>query len=486
MTTVYTLLSWLFFFLYWLLIAAVTVRVLVKRRPVTSAMTWLLIIYILPLVGIIAYIAFGELHLGKRRVAKAQQMWPSVATWLEGLRHSKHIFATENSAVAEPLFQLCEKRQGIAGVKGNRIQLMTTCEESLKAIVNDINNASHSIEMVFYIWQPGGLVDGVTEALINAAKRGVKCRVMVDSAGSWHFFRGPYPDQMRQAGIEFIESLKVSLWRFFLRRMDLRQHRKIILIDNYISYTGSMNMVDPRYFKQDAGVGQWVDVLVRMEGPVSTTLGIVYAFDWEMETGQRMLPPPPDTNIMPFERDDGHTTQVIASGPGFPDELIQQSLMTAIFSARKQLIFTTPYFVPSDDLMHAICTAAMRGVDVSIIMPRQNDSFLVRWASRSFYTELLESGVKIYQFEDGLLHTKSVLVDGELSLVGSVNLDMRSLWLNFEITVVIDDKVFGSDLTIVQYDYIARSTRLELEEWEQRPFWNRIVERLCYFFSPLL
>lgn len=291
---------------------------------------------------------------------------------------------------------------------------------------------------------------------------------------------------MRAAGIEFIESLKVNLMRFFLRRMDLRQHRKIIVIDNYISYTGSMNMVDPRYFKQDAGVGEWVDILVRMEGPVSTTLGIVYAFDWEMETGQRILPPPPDTNIMPFEQANGHTTQMIASGPGFPDELIQQSLMTAIFSARKQLIMTTPYFVPSDDLLHAICTAAMRGVDVSIVMPRQNDSFLVRWASRSFYTELLEAGVKIYQFEDGLLHTKSVLVDGELSLVGSVNLDMRSLWLNFEITVVIDDKNFGSDLTLVQYDYIARSTRLEIEEWEQRPFWNRVVERLCYFFSPLL
>lgn len=291
---------------------------------------------------------------------------------------------------------------------------------------------------------------------------------------------------MRAAGIEFIESLKVNLMRFFLRRMDLRQHRKIVVIDNYISYTGSMNMVDPRYFKQDAGVGEWVDILVRMEGPVSTTLGIVYAFDWEMETGQRVLPPPPDSNIMPFEQANGHTTQIIASGPGFPDELIQQSLMTAMFSARKQLIMTTPYFVPSDDLLHAICTAAMRGVDVSIIMPRQNDSFLVRWASRSFYSELLAAGVKIYQFEDGLLHTKSVLVDGELSLVGSVNLDMRSLWLNFEITVVIDDKSFGSDPTLVQYDYIARSTRLEIEEWEQRPFWNRVVERICYFFSPLL
>ncbi|MGL5954565.1 MAG: PLDc N-terminal domain-containing protein, partial [Providencia rustigianii] len=149
MATVYTLMSWLLFFLYWLIVAAVTVRILVTRRPVTSAMTWLLIIYILPLVGIIAYAAFGELHLGRRRIDKAHQMWPSVATWLENLRHSKHIFANDNSPVAEPLFQLCEKRQGIAGVKGNRIQLLTTSEDSLKAIANDINNAQNSIEMVF-------------------------------------------------------------------------------------------------------------------------------------------------------------------------------------------------------------------------------------------------------------------------------------------------------------------------------------------------
>ncbi|WP_242503517.1 phospholipase D-like domain-containing protein, partial [Proteus mirabilis] len=185
-------------------------------------------------------------------------------------------------------------RQGINGVKGNKIQLLTTCEDSLNAITRDINNARDNIEMVFYIWQSGGLVEEVTEALIQAAKRGVKCRIMVDSAGSRSFFRTNGPARMRAAGIEFVESLQVNLFRFFLRRMDLRQHRKIVLIDNYISYTGSMNMVDPRYFKQDAGVGQWIDIMVRMEGPVSTTLGIIYAFDWEMETGERHLPPPPD------------------------------------------------------------------------------------------------------------------------------------------------------------------------------------------------
>ncbi|MDT9587694.1 MAG: cardiolipin synthase [Candidatus Arsenophonus melophagi] len=487
MATVYTVLNWALLFLYWLMIATVTIRILLKRRPVTSVLTWLLIIYIIPLVGVITYLAFGELHLGKRRVMKAQYMWPSVETWLKNLKKSKHIFCKSYSRVAEPLFELCEKQQKIGGVKGNKIQLLTNYQDALMTIIRDINSSRLNIEMVFYIWQVGGLVDDVMEALINAAKRGIKCRIMIDSAGSWSFFHTHQPKKMRAAGIELIESLKVNLFRFFLRRMDLRQHRKIIIIDNYISYVGSMNMVDPRFFKKNAGVGEWIDIIVRMEGPVSTTLGVLYAFDWEMETGQRILPPPPpDINMMPFKKSSGHTTQVIASGPGFPAKLIQQSLITAIFSARKQLIITTPYFVPSDDLIHAICTAATRGVEVLIVIPNRNNSFLVRWASRSFYSELLESGVKIYQFNDGLLHTKSLSVDGELSLIGSVNLDMRSLWINFEITVVIDDKSFSNDLIVVQYDYIARSTPLIQKHWNQRPLWNRVMERLCYFFSPLL
>jgi len=226
--------------------------------------------------------------------------------------------------------------------------------------------------------------------------------------------------------------------------------------------------------------------MARMEGPVATTMGIVYSCDWEIETGKRILPPEPDLNQMPFEQESGHTLQVIASGPGFPEDMIHQALLTATYSARERLVMTTPYLVPSDDLLHAICTAAQRGVDVSIILPMKNDSMMVGWASRAFFGELLEAGVKIYQFEDGLLHTKSILVDGQLSLVGTVNLDMRSLWLNFEITLVIDDAGFGDDLGRVQDDYIARSHLLDVEAWLKRPFWHRIVERLFYFFSPLL
>lgn len=486
MTTFYTLLSWLLVLGYWLLIAGVTLRVLMKRRAVPSAMAWLLVIYILPLVGIIAYLSFGELHLGKRRAERASRMWPSTAKWLRELAEYRQIFATENSEVARSLFQLCERRQGIGGIKGNQLQLLTTFEDTIKGLVRDIDLARSGIEMVFYIWQSSGLVEQVTAALKKAAQRGVTCRILLDSAGSVDFFHSTYPSQMREAGIEVVEVLKVNLFRAFLRRMDLRQHRKVVLIDNRIAYTGSMNMVDPCFFKQDAGVGQWVDLMARIEGPITTTMGIIYCCDWEMETGQRLLPPPPDVGLMPFEQERGHTVQVIASGPGYPEDMIHQALLTAVYSARHQLIMTTPYFVPSDDLLHAICTAAQRGVDVSIILPHKNDSVLVGWASRAFFNELFAAGVKIYQFHDGLLHTKSVLVDGQLSLVGTVNLDMRSLWLNFEITLVIDDDGFGSDLACVQEDYIARSRLMDESKWQQRPYWQRIVERLFYFFSPFL
>lgn len=486
MTTFYTVLSWLLVLGYWLLIAGVTLRILMKRRAVPSAMAWLLVIYILPLVGIVAYLSFGELHLGKRRAERASRMWPSTAKWLRELKEYRRIFATENSEVARSLFQLCERRQGIGGIKGNQLQLLTTFEDTIKALVRDIALARSEIQMVFYIWQPGGLVEQVTSALENAAQRGIKCRILLDSAGSVNFFHSTAPARMREAGIEVVEALQVNLFRAFLRRMDLRQHRKVILIDNRIAYTGSMNMVDPRFFKQDAGVGQWVDLMARIEGPITTTMSIIYCCDWEMETGQRLLPPPPDVNLMPFEQERGHTVQVIASGPGYTEDMIHQALLTAVYAARHQLIMTTPYFVPSEDLLHAICTAAQRGVDVSIILPHKNDSVLVGWASRAFFNELFAAGVKIYQFQGGLLHTKSVLVDGQLSLVGTVNLDMRSLWLNFEITLVIDDDGFGSDLACVHEDYIARSRLMDESKWQQRPYWQRLVERVFYFFSPFL
>ncbi|GAA5109615.1 cardiolipin synthase [Orbus sasakiae] len=481
----YAWMSSLIFFSYWFLVVATTLRIVTKRRPTTFVVAWMLVIYILPVVGIILYFLLGETHLGQRRVKRAQEMRPIINTFIQKLHDFPSIFTKQVSSVAKPLFQLCKHQTGLDGISGNHIVLMSTPDEIFDNLIADINQASSNIEMVFYIWYKGGRANEVEDALIDAVKRGVVCRLMLDSAGSRQFLKTDESHRMREAGIEIVESLKVNLLRFMFRRLDLRQHRKVAIIDNHIAYTGSMNIVDPRFFKQNKNVGEWVDVMIRMNGPITTLMGAIYASDWELETGKKLSLPKVTDFVEPPEEKQ-HIMQLIPSGPGYTENMIHQALLTAIYSAQDEIIFTTPYLVPSDDLLHAICTAAQRGVKVSIIIPQNNDSLMVNWASRAFFSDLLESGVKLYQFQHNLLHTKSVLIDNQLSLVGTVNLDMRSLWLNFELTAVIDDTEFANNLNKLLQSYLQQSKEIPLLEWRKRPFWQHIIERLFYFFAPLL
>lgn len=483
--TFYTIFNTLLIIGYWIITVFVILRILMKRAPVTDVIAWLLIIHLLPVIGLFIYAFLGERRLGTKRATQAVQTWQSISKWTEKLKERDDIFATQISPVAEPLFDLCKHKYQIGGIKDNLLTLYKNAHDVIDKIVEDIDGAQKSVEMIFYIWSDKGKTIEVSQALIRAVKRGISCRIMLDSVGSNAFFRTEICRKMQKEGIVIIEALEVGLFRSLFRRIDLRQHRKLVIIDENISYTGSMNMVDPRFFKQNAGVGEWIDIMIRMVGPISFMMQMIYTFDWEMETDEHIIPSIPDKK---FALDDktGHVLQVIASGPGTDDNMISQSLLTAIYSARTSIIMTTPYFVPSDELLHAICTAAERGIDVHIILPTKNDSTMVQWASRTFFSTLLEAGVKLHKFNGGLLHTKSVLIDDELSLVGTVNLDMRSLWLNFEITAVIDDKGFGKDLKQLQHEYMSQSTLLRLEDWKKRPIWHLVIERLFYFFAPLL
>ena len=484
-TSFHALISTLIFLVYWLIVVSTTLRIVFKRRPTTYVIAWMLVIYILPLVGVILYFLLGEVHLGQQRVKRAQKMRPAISKFINQLSNFPDIFTNKVSQVSRPIFQLCKHQTGLDGINGNHIELLSETNIIFDRLIDDINHATSNIEMVFYIWNEGGRADEVEHALIQATKRGVTCRLMVDSAGSRHFIKSNVSKRMRDAGIMIVEALQVNLLRFMFRRLDLRQHRKVAIIDNYISYTGSMNIVDPRFFKQNKHVGKWVDIMVRMNGPVTTLMGALYASDWELETG-KYLSLPKITDFAEPPEDKKHIMQLIASGPGYMENMIHQVLLTAIYSAQEQIIFTTPYLVPSDDILHAVCTAAQRGVEVIIIIPKNNDSLMVKWASRAFFSELLNGGVKLYQFNDNLLHTKSVLIDNQLSLVGTVNLDMRSLWLNFEITTVIDDAEFAKSLSVLLQKYLSNSDKINPKEWNQRPIWQRIVERLFYFFAPLL
>ncbi|CAL4321969.1 Cardiolipin synthase A [Buchnera aphidicola (Neophyllaphis podocarpi)] len=485
MSILYKIINWVIFLGYWIFITFIIIKILNKRRTIPYSLSWILIIYFLPLFGIITWVFFGELYSDKKKDKIASIILPQTTNWFNSLKINKSFFNIKNSDVASSVFKLCKNRQCLSGIKCNKLELLTSTKKIIKIIIQDINLAKYNIEMVFYIWKPGGIVDEVAMALIKSSKRGILCRIILDSAGSIEFFKSPWVKIMRNSGIQIVEAMKVNLFRIFLRRVDLRQHRKIILIDNYIAYTGSMNLIDPLFFKQSLGIGQWVDIMARMEGPIAATIGIVYSFDWEIETGKRILPIF-NVNYKKNNFKNKNVIQVIASGLGFPENMIHQVLLTVFYSAKKRLIITTPYLVPSDDLLHAICTASHRGVKVTIIIPKNNDSLLVHWASKAFFTELLESGVKIYQFKKGLLHTKSILVDNQLSVIGTVNLDMRSIWLNFEITLIIDDKLFSKNLYCIQKEYINNSILINKKLWNTRSIWKKIIEKIFYFFSPLL
>ena len=443
-----------------------------------------MIIYIIPIVGVACYFLFGELNLGRKRAERAKMMFSPFEAWFSRLNdchaHAPESFGRHIYRIDE----LCNNRLGLPALSGNTLSLQSSPNDILHSIIQDIESAKTSIRMVFYIWHPGGLADAVASALIQAAKRGVHVKVLLDSAGSPRFFRSEWCKMMKGAGVEVVQALEVSPWRIFLRRLDLRQHRKIIVIDDMVAYTGSMNMVDPAFFKQSSGVGQWIDIMVRVTGPTVNVLSAIHCWDWEVETGERSLPAVPECQIEPSQPQ--HPVQVVPSGPGMPEHLISQVLILAINQANHSVRITTPYFVPSSDLLETLKMTAQRGIKVELIIPHKNDSTMVQWASRAFYTELMQSGVSIYEFYGGLLHTKSVVIDEQLCLVGTVNMDMRSLWLNFELTLAIDDESFTKEMFWLQQTYISESYTVSLQDWQQRSLYSRFLERVFYLFNPLL
>lgn len=470
--------------LYWVLVAGVTLRVVIKRRSVSVSMAWLMIIYILPVLGVIMYFLIGELNLGRKRGERADQMFEAYRGWFNQLHDcAAHVPDKMPTQIAH-IDHLCTNRMDIPALGFNTLSLLTTPKGILGAIVDDIDNAQTHVRMEFYIWHPGGLADNVARALMNAAQRGVKVEVLLDSAGSLSFFRSDWPKRFKLSGVNVVQALQVNPMRAFLRRLDLRLHRKIIAIDDAIAYTGSMNLVDPSCFKQSAGVGEWVDIMIRVKGPAVNVLAAIHAWDWEAETGIQSLPSHPECHIETLE--ELHPIQVVPSGPGMPHNLIQQVLGIAISRADKSVTITTPYFVPSEELLEVLRTVAQRGVKVRLIIPQKNDSIMVQWASRAYYAELLSAGVEIYEFHGGLLHTKSVVIDDTYCLVGTVNLDMRSLWLNFEVTLVVDDKAFTEEMVWLQRQYIEQSHQLDKEDWSKRSFTHRFLERAFFLFSPLL
>ena len=468
---------------YGFILLALSLRILMKRRPVGVTLAWLLFLYILPVLGIGFYLLFGERYLGRLRARRAAIQFQYYSLWLQKILVTQQDLSLSNSVI-RPVMELTRGSVGMPVITGSEWQLFTEAAAVFERLCVDINDAQETIFIEFYILESKGDVERILMALESAAVRGVSVYLMLDSVGSNRFLRSKRCNAMVANGVKILDVLHANYLRMTLRRQDLRQHRKLISIDNKIAYTGSLNLADPRHFKTKSGVGPWVDIMVRLEGDISKIIQGTLVFDWEMETGVRLeehlqwpeFSPTSDTNLM----------QLLPSGPALDEEILLQVLLTAIHNAQHRITITTPYFVPDEALLQALKSTAKRGLEVTLIVPSKNDSKLAQYASRSFYDELLQAGVQIMHFNGGLLHSKIVIIDDHLVLMGSVNLDMRSLWLNFEATLMVDDDTFCQQMLTITSDYESRSHQLQRHEWQQRSHLKRIAENLAQLASPLL
>lgn len=467
-----------------LLRLGLSLRILARRLPVGTTFAWLFIVLAVPWLGAVGYLMFGELRLGRRRARLWLALKGPFDAWLESLNRRFPGEAALADRGHQGFARLATQVFGIPPLPGNALELLPDAETAMRALIADIEAAQSSCHLEFYIWSDGGRADDVAEALVRAAQRGVACRVLVDSLGSRPFLRGGVARRLRAAGVTVRAALPVALWRLLLVRMDLRNHRKIAVIDGQVGYTGSLNLADPRYFKRSAGVGPWVDALVRIEGPGVASLAITFLQDWELESREGLEQLRNTGDVRALEEVGSAAVQLLPSGPHMQHHEIREILLNAIVLAQREVILTTPYFVPDELLLAAIASAAKRGVAVTLIVPDRVDSRLVQWASQAFLRAVAAAGGRIMLFGGGLLHTKSITIDDDFSLFGSLNLDLRSLVLNFEATLAVYDRTFNAALRELQCSYLAQSAPLAGSA--PQPVARRIVENIACLVAPLL
>lgn len=476
----------LLFILYSIFIVGLFVRIISRRRPVSVSLAWILILFFIPIAGPILYFLLGELHLSRKKIDLQDARYKALASQLTELSLKYGDAFTRLSGASLSMAHFLNNIKNSPPLTGNKLEIFDDALEVLDMFIGEVKNAKHSCHLLFYIYANGGKVDELSEALIEAAHRGVVVRLLVDAVGSSEFVGSEMFYRMQKAGVQINVALEVGLIRMWFQRIDIRNHRKIFVVDNHLGFTGSQNIADPRTFKKDSKVGQWIDSTVRIEGPAVEALNITFFSDWCYETDEDLNDYLPKLKSH-YEAAPGEAiTQLVPSGPGLKTNAIHEILLAAIYAAREEIVITTPYFVPTDTFVFALKTASLSGVRVTVVVPEKSDSPLVRIASHSIFEDLLQAGVIIKSFHGGLLHSKTVTVDGTIALVGSVNMDMRSFYINFEVSLFCYDTQFTRQLRLLQASYYPDSIDLSPERLAARAPLIRLRDDMARLLSPLL
>lgn len=446
------------------------------HREPASRLAWVVVIIVAPVVGMLAYVLFGETNIGRRRIARFKRALERLPPFAAIGDHKGEGDEAGVPPDLMPLFRVGQSISGFPVVGGNSGRLLGDSDDVIDHIVADMDAASATIHVCFYIWLTDGNGLKVVEALKRAAGRGVTCRAMADDLGSRAMVRSEHWRALEDAGVRVAAALPIGflLSRPFKGRIDMRNHRKIVVIDNRITYCGSNNCADAA-FAIKPKFAPWVDAMMRFEGPIVRQNQHVFAADWMGQVKEDLSP----LFDEPLEIGAGFPAQVVATGATVRYSAMPEMFESLMYAARRELVITTPYYVPDEPIQAALCASARRGVDTTLVLPQRNDSWIVAAASQSYYPQLIEAGVRIYEFVGGLLHTKSLTVDGEVTLIGSANIDRRSFELNFENNILLLDHDLTAAMRARQHDYIRSSVPVDTADvlkWtRRRHIWNNTV-----------
>ena len=457
----------------WLIRLAALLWIPTRTTP-AAARSWLLLVGFLPLIGLPLYLLFGHPWLSRERIRR--QALASEVIREEQAPHGALRWTPAGSGAAVELVPLIERLGDFMPTHGNAVELIDDYDASLRALLADIDHAKERVHLLYYLRLDDEVGEAVCQALERAATRGVRCRLLLDAVGSKRGLKR-YARRLRAAGVDLRVMLPGGLrWRRS-GRMDLRNHRKVAVIDSVAGYVGSQNLATPDFVPGFPNR----ELVARVQGPVVAHLEGVFASDWYIETGARLR-----VERVPASSNGNVAMQLLPSGPAYPFGNARDTVNALIHLARRKVVLTTPYFVPDDATLCALRIAALSGVEVQLILSASNNQRLTAWAQDSYYDELLASGVKIALYRPHFLHAKHLSVDDGIALVGSINLDIRSFALNAEIGLLCYDREVVARMREVEAGYLADADFVTLDGWRRRPAWRRSREGIARLADSLM
>lgn len=460
--------------IYLLIALSIVISILLYGAKPSKSLSWLLAIFTIPVGGILLYLLLGR----NRRKNKLIQLKKEAFLNLPE-PSPKLVFGTNE--VYGRLIELVYKNSLFPPTSDNHLQLLKDGKTTFESIFKALDTARIQIHLQYYIFEEGELADRLLYLFKRKIEEGLKVRMIYDGVGSFSLSR-QYLKKLTEIGVEVFPFLPFKFGRF-LSSLNYRNHRKIIVIDGRVAFTGGINISD-KYLKGDSALGNWHDMHLRLEGSAASHLDFVFAMDWYLVSQKKIEP-----ILLPSESSTKNSetlVQIVSGGPDDDFPSLEQTYFSIINMAQEYLYITNPYIIPGQAIMQALQTTALSGVDVRLMVSENADNKIVSWSVRSYFESLLKSGVKIYLFPDGFLHSKIIVSDDTISTIGTANLDDRSFEQNYEVNAIIYDAPFAK---LLKEDFLKDSNVCRLLSYQEhlnRPWGEKLKEGFGKVFSPLL